>query len=389
MQTFERYLERWRGAGLIDDATEASIRAWEAGAVRPGGRRWQVVLALILGGILLGAGVLLFVAAHWDDVSPGWRLTLVLGMLALFHVAGLAARERFEGFATAMHGVGTVAAGGAIALVGQIFNMQEHWPGAVLLWALCAVAGWWLLRDQFQQVLALLLVPGWVVSEWSERANVYDGSEVYLTRVIAVIAAVYLAAFLHSRRRVVFGILFAAAGIALAVCMPLLAEGWEGHIYGREWGYLPLSLRVAAFVIMAGCLVAAWIWSRQSAAVVGAVLVTSFVLPWTVHFLTNGLERQRYYTSEPGVLAYVLVAALTVFLVWWGVREVSKPLVNYGIVAFALTVMWFYFSSVMDKLGRSLGLIALGVLFLAGGWLLETMRRRLVAKMGDGAEVAL
>jgi hypothetical protein len=34
-------------------------------------------------------------------------------------------------------------------------------------------------------------------------------------------------------------------------------------------------------------------------------------------------------------------------------------------------------------------LIALGVLFLAGGWLLETMRRRLVAKMGDGAEVAL
>ncbi len=32
----------------------------------------------------------------------------------------------------------------------------------------------------------------------------------------------------------------------------------------------------------------------------------------------------------------------------------------------------------MDKLGRSASLIGLGVLFLAGGWALEQMRRRLV-----------
>jgi hypothetical protein len=33
--------------------------------------------------------------------------------------------------------------------------------------------------------------------------------------------------------------------------------------------------------------------------------------------------------------------------------------------------------------GRSLGLIGLGVLFLAGGWALERMRRRLIARMGQ------
>ena len=52
----------------------------------------------------------------------------------------------------------------------------------------------------------------------------------------------------------------------------------------------------------------------------------------------------------------------------------------------AMAVMWFYFSSVMDKLGRSLGLIALGGLFLAGGWLLEKMRRRLIGSIN--ADVA-
>jgi len=45
-------------------------------------------------------------------------------------------------------------------------------------------------------------------------------------------------------------------------------------------------------------------------------------------------------------------------------------------------VAWFYFSDIFDKVGRSLGLIGLGVLFLAGGWALEKTRRGLVARMG-------
>jgi hypothetical protein len=37
MQTFERYLKRWHDAGLIDDATESSIRIFEAADARPSG----------------------------------------------------------------------------------------------------------------------------------------------------------------------------------------------------------------------------------------------------------------------------------------------------------------------------------------------------------------
>jgi hypothetical protein len=35
----------------------------------------------------------------------------------------------------------------------------------------------------------------------------------------------------------------------------------------------------------------------------------------------------------------------------------------------------------MDKLGRSLGLIGLGILFLVGGIVLERLRRRLIGNM--------
>jgi len=63
-------------------------------------------------------------------------------------------------------------------------------------------------------------------------------------------------------------------------------------------------------------------------------------------------------------------------------RLASKVLVNLGVVGFAMVVIWFYFSNIFDKLGRSLGLIGMGILFLAGGWALEKTRRRIVAGMG-------
>src|SRR5208283_5740678 len=99
-------------------------------------------------------------------------------MVAVFHVGGGMARRGFEGMSTALHAVGTVASGAAIALVGQIFNIQEHWPAAVLLWALAALAGWILLRDEAQQTLALLLAPAWMMSEFSYHAAGHIGENV-------------------------------------------------------------------------------------------------------------------------------------------------------------------------------------------------------------------
>jgi uncharacterized membrane protein len=380
MDNPDRYITRWHTAGLLDDHTAAAIRSYEQSQEKPSSRQWQVLVALILGGILLGAGVLLFVAAHWENVSPLARMCMVLSMLIFFHGLGILVHDRFPGFATAMHAVGTVSAGAAIALVGQIFNMQEHWPSAVLLWALCAAAGWLLLRDQFQQTLTLLLVPAWIVCEWTDRANLYGGSETYLARIVAVISAVYLAAFLHSRKRVVFGILFAVGAVLLPTAVGYLSEGWNTFSY-RQWGFVPLSYRLAAVAIILAAIAIGAIRDKRSAVPALVITALAWALPWAQTTLSDTFNGQTWKHSEASVLMYAMVAAAAVFLVAWGVRISAKALVNYGMVAFAFAVMWFYFSSVMDKLGRSLGLIMLGVLFLAGGWLLERTRRRLVSSM--------
>ena len=116
------------------------------------------------------------------------------------------------------------------------------------------------------------------------------------------------------------------------------------------------------------------------------MLPVVLALPWCQHVWVEyydawGGSRQAYTRTEPNLAAHLLVSGFAIFLAWWGVRQASRALLNLGMVAFAASVVWFYFSSIFDKVGRSLGLIGLGLLFLLGGWALERTRRRLSAQI--------
>jgi hypothetical protein len=165
----------------------------------------------------------------------------------------------------------------------------------------------------------------------------------------------------------------------------VLLEGW------RSWGdqtYLSLGLRTWGWVFIAvlPLLFAVFKFLKSVIPVVVAICF-SIALPWCRHIWTETYtmydgSRHTFTHSAPNLAAHALVAAFAVFIIWWGVRLVSQALVNLGIVGFAIAVGWFYFSDIMDKFGRSLGLIGLGILFLAGGWALEKWRRNLLAGMG-------
>lgn len=395
MSQIDALLNRWQSAGVVDAQTAARIRNYEsqlhtkdspappgaadiAGAekVFAGGVAWQGITALTLGAILLACGVALFVSSHWNDISPGARYALVMAMVAVFHAGGGFARSGYRGLSTALHAVGTLAVGPAIALVGQIFNIQAHWPAAVLVWALAALAGWLLLRDQAQQTLALLLIPAWIVCELSFRVDSYIGDSVYIGRVLFAWAILYLTFFAGSRRRAVAGILFAVAAIAMVVGVVLMLDNWTS--YSSDQVLVPFGTRVWAWIAIAAIpLLVAAFHGHKGLIPIAAAIAFAIALPWC--YRTH--HETTYSYTSPNLLAHLLVAAFAVFLCAWGVRLASRALVNLGIAGFAAAVAWFYFSDIYSALGRSLGLIGLGILFLAGGWALEKFRRRILARM--------
>jgi hypothetical protein len=71
-------------------------------------------------------------------------------------------------------------------------------------------------------------------------------------------------------------------------------------------------------------------------------------------------------------------------MIGWGIHEFRAERVNLGMTGFAITIVCFYFSNIMDKMGRSASLMVLGVLFLTGAWYWEKLRRKLVARVNAG-----
>jgi uncharacterized membrane protein len=366
-----RLLTRWTDAGVIDEETAARIRAFEMAHSGSTRLRWPIWIALVFGALMLGAGVLLFVSAHWDTLSPETRFVLVLTLVAVFHVGGALTAERFPEIATALHAVGTVTLGAGIYLTGQIFNLDEHWPSGLLLWAAGAAIAWALLQQWPQLALIAILVPAWLSSEWI----VAIGQRFYLDGAWIPACGHFLLALAYfsavrgehadTRRKVLLwigAISMVPAGLWLAFFDP-------SRPYGRTTAAISPTLRVVGWAAALGLPLLLAIVLRRKAAWPNAVAIV-----WVLVLINL-----RPLIGEWSVYLWWAIGAIG--LAAWGVQEARSERINVGAAIFALTVLTFYFSQVMDKLGRSASLVGFGLLFLAGGWCLERARRLLVLQM--------
>jgi uncharacterized membrane protein len=365
--SWRSYLTRWTEAGLLDSETANRIREWEDH--RGGGLRWQAWLALGLGGLMLGAGVLLFVAAHWDALGPGARFAIVLAAVAGFHVAGAFAADRSDGLALTLHACGTLALGGGIFLAGQIFHLEEHWPGGLLLWALGAWAGVLLRRDWTQLLLAALLTPAWLAGEWLVATGDRRGAAPLAAGLLGL-ALAYLGAEpappgagVRARR----GLVWIGALAVIPTTFFLILMG-RGRTYG---GSLPVVQTMLGWGLANGLPLGVAFLLRA-----GGLAPVAAGIAWATIGVTVA-------AGARGVVPFLWCAVLALGLIGWGVKDRRELLVDLGIAGFALTVTVYYFSDVMGRLGRSASLIGMGLLFLGGGYLLDRARRGLLARLEE------
>ena len=378
----QKRIEAWQVAGLIDAATAERLSSYETAHERRTGLQWPVLVALLFGGILVAAGITLFVAAHWAEMSPGARFGVVLVLVGAFHVAGAFTAEKFPALATTFHGVGTAALGAGIFLAAQIFNLHEDWATGVLLWAVGAAVGYALLRDWVQAAFVALLFPAWLIGEW-QIATYRDYSTVVPFFIgLLSLSIAYLTARIGDDARSTRRLLVWIGGLSLlpVAITGILISSDSGVSYRQNDSPLPLATVALTWIVALGFpLALAIVWRGVEAWINVAYVAWAALLFYTARFAPT------FYGAGGNLLTmlllYVLLAVGSVGFVWWGLRERRRERINLGIAGFALSVLGFYFSSFMGKLGRSASLIGLGILCLAGGFALEKMRRRLVAKM--------
>lgn len=89
-----------------------------------------------VGAILVGAGILSFVAANWQEIGKFYKILIILCSMLASYYGGWILKEKYHQAKTgeALILLGSIIYGAGIFLVGQMFNMRASWPDAFILW---------------------------------------------------------------------------------------------------------------------------------------------------------------------------------------------------------------------------------------------------------------
>jgi uncharacterized membrane protein len=171
-QRLESDVARWQAEGVITPAIGEAIR----NSLPPlaAGINIPVVVGIV-GGLLIAAAFLAFVAANWTEIPRVLRFALLVAGIATAYGVGAAfAQTDRPVLADLAVSVGAIIFGAAIALVGQMYHLGDDFAAGLLLWAAGALAAAALTGSR--GALAVALAAG---AMWN-GVRVFDAADPHL-----------------------------------------------------------------------------------------------------------------------------------------------------------------------------------------------------------------
>jgi uncharacterized membrane protein len=158
-ERLEADLARWQADGVITPSTGAAIR----GSLPPLPNGVTVATVVgIVGGLLIAAAFLAFIAANWTEIARPLRFGILLaGIAGAYGIGAWFDRTGRRHLADLAVAVGSIVFGAAIALVGQMYHLHEDFAGGLLLWASGALVAAVLTGSRGALAVALVVACVW------------------------------------------------------------------------------------------------------------------------------------------------------------------------------------------------------------------------------------
>jgi uncharacterized membrane protein len=354
-----------------------------------------LVVVSFLGAILVGAGIILMVAAHWEDIPRGVKLAGGLALMLGAHGAGWWLREGRKDYpkvGEALHFAGSLIFLGNIALVGQIYHLSSRPPDALLLWWVGIAALPWLLRSAAQFALLLIAFGVWFGFEINDSASIILFNDQRQVLLYTLLGLVFGGFGLVLRRTSFEGFSVVAERLGLLAAglfsFPLTWAGFMNWGGGREqinqWIAPALAIAAAALAFAGArnikALTPQWraIWAG-TLAISAALLLAATYVP-----VTNDWQWFGHMT------AFNTIAAIAIFVfclleVQVGVQEGSAFLVNFGVVFVALDIIATYIGLIGSMGKTGVMFVGSGILLILLAVFLERKRRGLMSQVRAAA----
>ncbi|WP_309119075.1 DUF2157 domain-containing protein [Paenibacillus sp.] len=386
--------DRWVREELVTPDQLARIRA----LYDDGSPERSVGVLPLLGGLLLGLGVLSFVAANWQALANELRQAQLLAVMLAAYAAGgrLIARGR-ERLGVAIASVGLFAFGGGMILVHQMFHMVMYGAATLVVWSAAGAALAYTLRSRYLYAVALVLT--FVAQGYSLSA--FGGRFSWTAFAVLALALPW---FALRRRESRFVPALWSIGIVGQTLLLVLAMEWP---FGAM--FVPMALLYAVGDLLRGDrLRRAVQWPALAAAFLFALGIVLFAGPlgaptpldaWVylpallALFAVSAYAKRRrgdalslldwlpfapfLYAAPSAMPVLYLVAAFAfaLYALLRGYEEESRPRINSGTAAFLLATMAAYFKLTWAFLDKSLFFLLGGALLLTLSWFLGRRKK--------------
>lgn len=232
-------LPQWVQEGIVPEATAQQLSArYQLDEIRKESSRLLAAVIFTLGGLLLGGGVISFVAANWEEIPTFAKVALLFITLLAFHLTGywLWHQKGWSRLGHALVFTGSLVFGANIGLMAQIFHVSGEWYGAFGAWAFGSLVMAYAARSWITGLLALLTALIW-----------FQGiSHAHLSAWMIVVPLLMAALFLFLAWQVRSRVLYVATYAGLTWMLSSLAS--ERYSSGR---YTLATMIVGGFVAWA------------------------------------------------------------------------------------------------------------------------------------------
>ncbi|PSB17378.1 DUF2157 domain-containing protein, partial [filamentous cyanobacterium CCP2] len=247
-ETFRRQLrhesEKWWTEGLItSEFYQTLVDRYQLDALERDASNRFVAILMGLGGILLGLGIITFVAANWQDWTRSFRVVLLLSLFISVNVTGFYLWRRpahKPGLQKLGHGLlllGALILGANLALLSQMFHQSGNFYELLLVWSLGVLAMAYSLRLTSLSVLSLLLMGwgyglGWVVWSGGFSTSLW---QLLIQHMPLAASVLFIPLAYWCRSRVIFGLSAILVSVAIVFNLRPLSNLYYGGFVGSGW----------------------------------------------------------------------------------------------------------------------------------------------------------
>jgi len=380
-------VQKLQDAGFISDEQRQNIV--EHFKLKEDSNRFIVIISMV-GAVLVAAGVVLLIAANWEEIPRGVKLGAGLILMLGAHAGGWWLREVKHGYpktGEALHLLGSLLFLGNIALVGQIYHTSTRPPNAFLLWWAGIAALPWLLRSKAQHLLALLAFGIWLgfeINQDDSLLRLSDKRQVLAYALLGLVCA-GLGYVLRRSAFASFAKVTEQVGLIafLVFAYPLtwqgFLDGYHNAVTGSYWILPSLAAVAVALVALSAKnleLNRQWRWTwGLTLAIAAGLLVGAFFAP---HERVWGWHRNLTPLNALAALALFVFCLLQIQA---GLQERSTSLVNLGVVFIALDIIAAYIGLFGTMAKTGLMFVVSGGFLIVFGVYLEKKRRGLMKRI--------